>query len=53
MQSFTDDQTICLMVLNKSSDILQNHRVMSDGPMTFREHCSGIHWFSVNMGPIV
>ena len=26
MKSFSDDQTICLMILNKSSDILQNHQ---------------------------
>ena len=25
MKSFSDDQTICLMIFNKSSDMLQNH----------------------------
>ena len=38
MNSFSDDQTICLMILNKSSDIFQNQWAMSDGPMALSEH---------------
>ena len=37
MKSFSDDQ--CLMILNKSSDILQNQWAVSDGLMAFHEYC--------------
>ena len=39
---FSDDQTICLMILNKSSDILQNHQQCLMGRCLFVN--TGIMW---------